>query len=84
MSSKRNLGKWVKEGKVSGDPMWPGSYAGYQYHRKTPKSYKKTPQQKKVAEAGRAVRDECGKGKFKGDKVGFALCRSKVMERIFK
>jgi len=73
-------GKWQKEGKTGSTPEAPGSYGGWVKPRRTPGSYPKTPQQKKVAEAGRAVGAAC-KGKTGS---AFRTCRHEVLAEHFK
>lgn len=64
---------WSKKGKG-------GSYAGWTKAREAPSKYAKTPQQKKVAAAGRAVGKEC-KGKVGS---AFKECRIDVLAEHFK
>jgi len=81
---KTKAGSWGKEGAVSSDPMFPGSYKGYTYNRPAPNTqtekYKNVKeQQKKIGDAGRAIREKC-KGKTGTD---FTICRSEVLDTIF-
>ncbi|HEX54558.1 MAG TPA: hypothetical protein ENF49_00295 [Candidatus Altiarchaeales archaeon] len=76
---KTKKGAWVRLGNVSGDPMFPGGYKGYVYIRDAPDAYPKTSQQKKIAEAGRRIREKC-KGKTGKD---FTTCRTEVLREIF-
>ena len=73
-------GKWQKEGKTGSTPEAPGSYGGWVKPRRTPSNYPKTVQQRKVADAGRAVGAEC-RGK-KG--AEFRTCRHKILAEQFK
>ena len=72
-------GHWVKPGRKGADPQAPGSYGDYEYRRGSPKAYKKTEMQKKIAGAGREVGEKC-KGKTGSD---FKLCRSDIMRAKF-
>jgi len=76
---KTKKGFWGKMGQVSGDPMFPGGYKGYTYFRDAPDEYPKTPQQRKVAEAGRRIGKEC-KGKHGAD---YTSCRAEILASIF-
>jgi hypothetical protein len=61
-SLKTRQGAWIKAGRSSGKPGWPGSYRDYTYVRGAPAPYPKTAQQKKIGDKGRCVAKEC-KGK---------------------
>ena len=63
---------WSKKGRG-------GSYAGWTKAREAPSKYAKTPQQKKIAAAGREVGKTC-KGKTGS---AFKECRIEVLEKLF-
>ena len=69
--------RYEKAARVGSDPVWPGGYKGYVKVRAETRKYKKTPQQMKIAAAGREAAKEC-KGKHGSE---FKECRTDIMQK---
>lgn len=79
MAAGKSGHKWAKPGKTGSDPVFPGSFGGYEKRRSRPSGYSTTSQQHKIGGAGREVGAKC-KGKAGSD---FKQCRHEVMKRAF-